>query len=405
MSNVELYSHQLKAIEELHNGAILCGGVGTGKSRTSLAYYYEKVCFGSLKINGKGTWSKLREPRDLYIITTAKKRDTLEWESELVPFNLKASKVKVTIDSWNNIKKYSKVYGAFFIFDEQRLVGSGAWVKAFYKIAKKNKWILLTATPGDKWEDYIPVFVANGFFKNQTDFKSRHIIYKPYMKYPVVDRYVNQGVLIRYRSKILVMMDFMKSAKKNYISHNTEYDKALYKKVLKDRWDPYDNEPIAEAGKLCYLLRRVANSDISRADYVRELLREHPKTIIFYNFTYELNILRAIANNLCYEIGEWNGEKHMPVPQGDKWVYLAQYTAAAEGWNCITTNVIIFYSQSYSYRTTVQAMGRIDRLNTPFKDLYYYFIRSTAPIDLAIKRALANKKSFNESSYIRGGFK
>lgn len=379
MNDVSLYSHQQAALEKMHNGCILVGQVGSGKSRTAIAYYISKV-----------------ESVPIYVITTAKKRDSKEWEDEFKPFGL----TNYIIDSWNNIKKYTTVENSFFIFDEQRLVGCGAWVKAFYKIVKKNQWILLTATPGDTWLDYVPVFVANGFFKNKTDFIRHHVIYKSYMKFPVVDRYVDSGKLIKYRREVLVNMDFKKEAVK--VKHRilVDYSKSLYKKVFKDRWNIYDEEPIQETGKLCYLLRKVANTDPSRIEAVIEILKEHDTAIIFYNFTYELYILRRIANDLNYEIGEWNGEVHSDVPRSSKWVYLVQYTAGSEGWNCITTDTTIFYSQSYSYRTMVQAAGRIDRMNTPFKELHYYYILSPSPIDLAIRRALESKRNFNERAFL-----
>lgn len=377
---VDLYPHQKDAISRMHNGCILVGDVGTGKSRTSIAYYQQKV-------KGK---------KKIYVITTAKKRDSKEWVDEFKPFGLK----NYVVDSWNNIKKYVKVTDAFFIFDEQRVVGRGTWVKSFLKITKHNEWVLLTATPGDSWSDYIPVFIANGFYRNRSEFNTLHIVYKPYMNYPVIDRYIDQGKLVRHRREVLVMMDSVKEAKRIRHTITASYNRLLYRKIFKDRWDPYDNEPITETGKLFYLLRKAVNSDQSRIMAVEELLLKHKKTIIFYNFTYELNILRSLAGGLGYDIGEWNGEIHSEVPTSDKWVYLCQYTAAAEGWNCITTNVIIFYSQSYSYRTTVQAAGRIDRLNTPFKELHYYYIRSSAPIDLAISRALSKKQNFNETAYL-----
>lgn len=341
-----------------------------------------------------------KDSKPLYIITTAAKRNKGEWQDELDVFGLKAE----AIDSWNNIKKYVKVTDAFFILDEQRVVGSGSWVKSFLKIAKQNEWILLSATPGDSWQDYIPVFIANGFYRNRTEFNHLHTVYKPYMKFPVVDHYINTGVLERYRRQILVIVEYEKKAVKEKHKVIVDYDKVLYKKVFKDRWDIFEDEPIMEAGKLCYLLRKVVNIDNSRIEAVRDLLLKHKKAIIFYNFTYELNILRDLANDLGYDIGEWNGEVHSNVPTSSRWVYLAQYTAASEGWNCITTDTTIFYSQSYSYRTTVQAAGRIDRLNTPYDTLHYYYIRSAAPIDLAISRALTQKKDFNARAYV-GGFK
>ena len=404
MPNLELYSHQIDAISRMHNGCILCGGVGTGKSRTSLAYVYSKVMEGGLKINGQGAWSRPKKPRDLYIITTAKKRDSLEWENELTPFCFNSSKIAVTIDSWNNIQKYKKVYGAVFVFDEQRVVGRGAWVKAFIKIARANQWILLTATPGDSWQDYIPVFVANGFYKNRTEFNSLHVVYKPFMNYPVIDHYIGTGVLLKHRKDVLIVMEDMPNrAKKVSFKCICDYDKTKYKRVFKDRWDIYDDCPIEETGKLCYLLRRVANEDESRLAKVKQLMIENPKSIIFYNFTYELHLLRDVAKELHYDIGEWNGEVHSEVPTSSRWVYLCQYTAAAEGWNCIATDTIIFYSQNYSYKTTTQAAGRIDRLNTPFKELHYYYLRSPAPIDLAIQRSLSQKKDFNEKIFLKGG--
>ena len=403
---IGLYKEQIEAMSKMKNGSILAGETGTGKSRTSLAYYYIRVCKGGIKINGEGKFHKMKEPRDLYIITTAKKRDDLDWEKELSWFLLKKGEndifgVNVAIDSWNNIKKYHKVFGAFFIFDEQRVVGSGPWVTAFLDITRKNKWILLSATPGDSWSDYIPVFVANGFYRNKTDFTRQHCVYSRFSKYPKIERYVDEGILLRHKHNILIPMKLVKHTIPNRITMECNYDKELYRRVWRDRYDPWEDEPIEESGKLFYLLRKVVNDDASRAERVLVIFRTHPKLIIFYNFTYELERLRELFNGLGgVDIGEWNGQVHSQVPSSERWVYLVQYTAGAEGWNCITTDTIIFYSQNYSYRTTHQAEGRIDRANTPFVDLYYYYLKSKAPIDLAIGRALKNKKNFNEKGYI-----
>lgn len=403
---IELYPHQEKAIKKLKNGSILCGGVGTGKSRTALAYYFFKECKASMRINGVGTFHGMFEPKDLYIITTAKKRDSKEWSNECIPFHISEdpvdslSGVKVTIDSWNNIQKYQRVTNAFFIFDEQRVVGSGAWVRAFLKIARQNHWILLSATPGDTWTDYIPVFVANGFYRNKTEFLGRHAIFDRFAKYPKINRYVDEGELIQHRNDILVTMAFEKSTVPHHIYCQCQYDRSDYMMVVRERWDIYENEPIQETGKLFYLMRKVVNSSIDRVEVFKKLLEKHPKTIVFYNFDYELELLRAAADEMDIFHAEWNGKKHEEVPTGDSWTYFVQYSAGAEGWNCITTDTLIFYSQHYSYRMTVQAAGRIDRMNTKFKDLYYYHLKSAAPIDIAITRALKNKKNFNERSFV-----
>jgi hypothetical protein len=401
MSGISLYDYQLDAVRHMKNGCILCGGVGSGKSRTALAYYY--IHEGG-EINTDDYVPMSDPPEDLYIITTARKRDTLEWEKELLPF-LMSSKTnilyahKVIIDSWNNIRKYADVKDSFFIFDEQRVVGSGTWVKSFLKIAKKNEWILLSATPGDTWQDYIPVFIANGFYKNRSEFKREHIVYCPYNTFPKIDRYINTGRLIRLRNRILVNMDFNRHTKAHHEDIFTDYDTTKYKQIVRTRWNPYENKPIENASEYCYLLRKVVNSDDSRQTAVLELLEKHPKAIIFYNFDYELEILKSLGYTENTVIAEWNGHKHQPVPEGDEWVYLVQYNAGAEGWNCIKTDTIIFFSQNYSYKVMVQASGRTDRLNTPYLDLYYYHLKSRSGIDLAISRALSNKKKFNETSF------
>ena len=405
--NIKLAQHQIDAVQKMHNGCILRGDVGSGKSRTALAYYYIYVCGGMIRVNGKGSLGKMKSPRDLFIITTAKKRDDESWYDELAPFCItklskdNPGKINVTIDSWNNIKKYTNVYGAFFIFDEQRLVGSGAWVKAFYKIAKKNQWILLSATPGDTWADYIPVFVANGFYKNKTEFNRIHAVFNRYSKFPKVDKYINTGRLVKYRNDILVNMKDKRKAVEHHIQITCDYDHDLYKKVKVDRWNPYDKEPIEETGKLCYLERKVVNTDASRVNELTRLLETHPRTIIFYNFDYELELLREICAFMDVPFNEWNGHKHQTVPDTDKWAYLVQYAAGCEAWNCITTNVIIFFSQNYSYKVMTQSAGRINRMNTPYTDLYYYHFRSFAPIDIGIHRALKLKRNFNEKSYLK----
>lgn len=408
MSWLNLRNYQLDAIENLENGKILCGGVGSGKSRTSIGYYYKEQD-GDLYSEEYVPMND--PPQDLYIITTARKRDTKEWEGELTPFLLSTNpeinlyENKVVVDSWNNIAKYKEVKNAFFIFDEQRVVGSGAWVKAFLKIAKANNWILLSATPGDTWMDYVPVFIANGFFKNKTDFTSNHVIYSRVVtNFPKIDGYYNTGRLIRLRNKILVDMDFKRKTIAKHEDVFVDYDILTYKAAGRDRWDPYKNEPILNAGGLCYVWRKIVNSDISRQTALMELFEKHPKMIIFYNFDYELDILKNLFEETPVDVAEWNGHKHQEIPDSDSWVYLVQYNAGAEGWNCIKTDTIVFFSENYSYKVMQQAAGRIDRLNTPFTDLYYYHLKSKSGIDLAIARALKEKKKFNEIKFAGKNF-
>lgn len=407
MAGIELRDYQLDAVRRMKNGCILCGGVGSGKSRTALAYYYIR----------EGGWIGTDEyvpmndpPRDLYIITTAMKRDKLEWEGELAPFLLTVNpdvslyQHKVIIDSWNNIKKYKDVEKSFFIFDEQRVVGSGVWVKTFLKIAKHNDWILLSATPGDKYEDYIPVFIANGFYRNKTEFVREHLIYARYSKFPKVEGYMNIDRLNRLRRRILVDMDFDRPTISHHEDIYVPYDISKYKDICRTRWNPWEDKPIENASEFCYALRKVVNSDESRQVVLLEILEKHPKVIIFYNFDYELKILKEVLNDginkfSSWEVAEWNGHKHQPVPDTSSWAYLVQYTAGAEGWSCIKTDTTVFYSQNYSYKAMVQASGRIDRLNTPFKDLYFYHLKSRSGIDLAISKALRNKKKFNEMRF------
>lgn len=395
----QLYEHQRSAVEALHSGAILCGGVGTGKSRTALAYYISKVC--GIDLNAKRYDVSSRNV-PLYVITTARKRDTLEWDEECSHFLLSRNsngRKTVVIDSWNNIKKYVDVTGAFFIFDEQRLVGTGAWVKAFLKISKFNEWILLTATPGDTWLDYAPVFIANGFYKNITEFRMRHVVYHRYSKFPKVERYIDEARLERYRKAITVQMEFKKPAVQHHEWIKVPYDEETYKAIEKNKWNIFKDEPITNKAELCYIMRKVVNSDSRRLKKLKDIFDKHGKLVVFYNFDYELEALRDFCETVGVEYSEWNGHKHQDIPDSVKWIYLVQYSAGSEGWNCIVTDTMVFFSQNYSYRTSIQASGRIDRMNTKYTDLYYYHLYSDSSIDKSIKACLSKKKNFNEKNF------
>lgn len=402
-----LREHQLEALKHMKNGCILCGGTGSGKTLTSLAYYYLKFG-GTMDFLTGGDYKPMDDynMKPLYIITTPRKRDLHEWDSDMKFFLLSTNpdiciyRVPVIVDSWNNIKKYRDITNAFFIFDEDKVTGSGAWVKSFLKIAKHNEWIILSATPGDNYSDYAAVFIANGFFRNMTEFKREHIVYKPYMSYPVIDRYIGTQRLDRLRRSILVPMNFNRTTVQHHENIYCMWDQVNYRRIMKDRWNIYDNCPIENASELCYLLRKLVNSDYDRQVRLLEICESHKRVIIFYNFDYELDILKSIAYFPGTEVAEWNGHAHQPIPDSERWVYLVQYTAGAEGWNCITTDTIVFYSQNYSYKVLEQSIGRIDRLNTPFRDLYYYHLKSRASIDLGIARRLQDKKKFNESAWV-----
>jgi hypothetical protein len=382
IAKFELKPHQEEAIEKLDCGKILCGGVGTGKTYTALGYYFTREA-----------------PADLYVITTAKKRDSFDWEDSAVKFGISNVEGvgfagKLTVDSWNNIGKYKDVRGAFFIFDEQRLVGTGTWVKAFLSIAKHNRWILLSATPGDTWLDYAPVFVANGYYKNVSEFKREHVIYAPYVRYPKVDRYISVNRLVKYRNHLLVDMPYERHTKRHTHIVKVGFNQEDMDKIVKRRWHPLENRPLRDAGEVSSVMRRVVNSDVSRLEAVLGLMEKHPRLIVFYNHNPELEMLRTLSEFV--PIAEWNGHKHQPIPNTERWLYLVQYQSGSEGWNCTSTDSMVFYSLTYSYKMWHQAHGRTDRLDTPFNDLHYYVLRSDSPIDAAVWRALSHKKNFNE---------
>ena len=382
---VQLMPHQVKAVNDLHNGAVLYGGVGTGKSITVLAYYM-----------------KNEAPKDVYVITTARKRDTLDWMRDGAKFGIRTDEAgpaagRLTIDSWNNIEKYINVEDAFFVFDEQRVVGSGAWVKAFLKIAKKNAWLLLSATPGDTWMDYLPVFLANGLYRNATEFKREHVVYAPFSKYPKIVRYLATDTLERYRNMILVEMPYIKDTTRHVEEVVTGYDEELFKRAYIRRWHVYEDRPLKDASEMVRVLRRIVNSDPDRLRALREIMVTHPRIIVFYNFNYELEILRTLATDVT--VAEWNGHRKNPIPTTDRWVYLVQYVAGAEAWECTETDTMVFYSLTYSYKNFEQAQGRIDRLNNKYKLLFYYVFVSKSVIDTAVRRSLKAKQLFNERTW------
>jgi hypothetical protein len=382
---VELHPHQTEAVGKLASGKILRGDVGTGKSLVAVAYYM-----------------KVEADTDVYVITTAKKRDSLDWEREFAKFGVGreldgTTAGRLTVDSWNNLSRYRNVENAFFILDEQRLVGSGGWSQEFLRLAKRNRWILLTATPGDTWLDYISVFVANGFYKNRTEFKRDHVVYSPYSKFPKVDHYTGVGKLVRLRNQLLVEMPYERKTIRHNIILPVDYDKAKFDKCWKDRWNPFQNKPARNIAEMFLVLRRITSTSPSRLDTVRTLLKTHPRLIVFYNFDYELEMLRKLCDEVA--VSEWNGHNHQAIPETDSWVYLVQWAAGAEGWNCVSTNAMVFYSLTYSYKMWHQGHGRIDRLNTPHIGLFYYTLMSNSFIDRAIKKALDSKKSFNEKKF------
>ena len=383
--------NQRNAVNRLRSGSVLVGGTGSGKSRTSLVYYFSKVCGGRII----DMFEPVKKHIPLYIITTAAKRDKKEWEEELQEFPI----LQVTIDSWNNIKKYIDVEDSFFIFDEQRVVGSGVWSKSFIKITKKNEWILLTATPGDTWMDYVPVFIANGFYKNRTEFIKRHVVFSRYAKFPLVEKYLEEDHLMQLKEKIQIRMNVERNTIPHRIDILIDYDKDMYKKLSNDRWDFLEDKPIDNPSRFVQLQRRIVNDNQSRVERLKEVIQQHKKVIIFYNFNYERDAILNLALELDIPLGELNGYNHTSIPKSDKWLYIVQYNAGSEGWNCVETNVIIFYSLNYSYRMTHQAAGRIDRRNTPFENLYYYYFYSNSSIDKAILKSLESKKNFNEKKY------
>ena len=253
----------------------------------------------------------------LYIITTAKKRDDEDWEREAALVGIK----EVKVDSWNNIKKYSKISGGMFIFDEQRLVGSGVWVRSFYKIAKKNKWVLLSATPADTWMDLIPVFVANGFYKNRTHFIGTHVRYAPYVTFPKITGFLDLPRLKANRSKIFVLMPSKKHTRPHIHKITVDYNVDLVKFVLKNSWNPFKNEPIEHLSAETAICRRIINIAPSRIMKLLEIQEIAERLIIFYNLNFELDILRTWFRWRT-TVAEWNGWQHDPIPKNDNWVYL-----------------------------------------------------------------------------------
>lgn len=380
--SLTLYPWQEKAVNELASGKVLYGEVGSGKTFTALVFY--KKNYGHLP---------------LYVITTAKKRDTGDWEKEAGVVGI----TELTVDSWNNIKEYVDISNAFFIFDEQRAVGYGTWSLSMIKIAwNSNKWVMLTGTPGDRWIDYMTLFIANGWYKNKTDFINQHVEYDRFAKYPRVKAYHNQAKLQNYRKSILVGMHMVRKTERERIDIVAGYNKEKYMWAKNLKRNPDTGKPFKGAGEYTQFARKLVSTSKGRVEQLERLLAFIERPIVFYNYDYERDILLQSITKLGLTYAEWSGHKHQSVPTGEHWVYIVQYTAGAEGWNCTTTDSMIFYSPNYSYKMMEQAEGRIDRLNTSYTHLKYYFLQSESPIDHSVFNAIKKKKKFNESAWAKG---
>ena len=377
---IKLRLYQEEALDSMYDGCVLNGGVGSGKTITSLAYYL-----------------KCHRSKKLHIITTAMKRDTHDWEDEGAVIGIH----DMIVDSWQSIKKYKDVKNAFFIFDEQKVLGNGTWVQSFLTITKNNAWVLLSGTPGDNWIAYIPLFIANGWYRNRTDFLEQHVEYDRFSKFPKIKKYHNINKLEFYKNKLLVNMVIKRNTIRNEEIVYCHYDKTDYDIVLKKRWNIFSEKPIKTNAEVVQCLRKVCGVDADRIFTTLDYILNNPRLIIFYNYNYELEILKSLCEENTIPYYERNGYKHDPVPTGPEWVYLVQYNSGCEGWNCITTDTILFYSQNYAYWVMEQAMGRIDRMNTKFIDLRYITLSTKSPIDTAIRTAILKKKKFNENVYIK----
>ena len=196
-------------------------------------------------------------------------------------------------------------------------------------------------------------------------------------------------------------MHFERKTKRHRQFIPSNYDTNLYEKVMRDRWNVFEDKPIENGSEFLQLLRKIVAMDEDRIFNAKFLMDIHDRLIIFYNYNYERDVLIQIAKDLGKQYWEWNGHAHQEVPNKEKWLYIVQYTAGAEGWNCISTNVILFYSMNYSFKIVEQAEGRIDRLNTSYNDLEYYFLTSESQIEKDIFKAVQTKQKFNESAWLK----
>lgn len=406
---VQLRPFQVDCVKHLRSGKVLAAGVGAGKSIMSLYWYVTQCCAYDKSSNLNGELFKLKPSSpDLYIITTAKKRISQEWNDELLRFNLIAGSnshgmgnVYVTIDSWNNIRKYEGVKDAVFIFDEQRAIGSGVWAKAFVKIAKANKWLMCSATPADGWQDWCSIFIADGFHRNRTEFFRRHAVYSRFTKFPMITKWIDTDYLEKCRDAVLVTCTVPRDTERVWHDLTCGYDREAVKKAMKTRWNPETEAPFANANELVIYLRRLINTDKTRLSYASHVCKDHRRTIIFYSLNAELEEILKLESETGIKVYQFNGHKHDPLPEGSDWIYAVQFFSGSEGWNCTTTDTILYWSLPYSYKQFEQAAGRIDRLDTKYKILNYYVMKSFSPLDISIGRALSNKKDFNLRAFMK----
>ena len=205
---------------------------------------------------------------------------------------------------------------------------------------------------------------------------------------------------MRNRRQILVPMVYKKVTERKRQLIYSEYNTDNYHKIMKERWNIFEDKPIENASELLQIIRKTVATDPDRKLNAKIMMDAHDRLIIFYNYNYERDVLIEIAEELGKEYFEWNGHAHEDIPDQEQWLYFVQYTAGAEGWNCISTNVIMFYSVNYSFRYMEQAEGRIDRINTPYNVLEYYYLTSHSQIEKDILSTVNRKKNFNASAWV-----
>lgn len=394
----KLYPKQLEILKQIKDYSLLPLGTATGKTLIALHYY----------IN-----NHLDKP--LVIYCPLAKYLEGGWVSEFNSLKSKYNLITkdITVVPYSQINKYAVADNSFVILDEAHYVKNpmAKRSKAIREILNNKPFIMLSATPGTKVEDYCHYLMLWNKFKYKTHFENEFLIKDSLMlgsrKIPVVKGYKNldkfSSILKQHSTSRLTVNDIVELPELILKDVSLTPSKE-YKDIKKNRILKLDNDVILldTQIKLCTYLRQYVSpkEKISHLeDIVSECKQLNENLLIFYNFKSELREIEKIVK-IDYLI---NGDvKIFPSKEDFKnlnsKITVVQIRAGGTGIELQYNSQVLFYSPTYSYQDYEQALGRAYRPGQNKKVLVRRF-NTINTIEADVWEAIKNKKDFDEKMW------